>query len=129
MTTTATTTMIAADDDDDDTGQDDDDDDDDDVGDDASSSTMSNEGDNRNRDNGEDACASRPWRRHWQRVLSCSRGQGSKIIPSFIFVVNNIISLYDLWLAIFWKVNSNRGRASPATLVEGWGIIQYFMSR
>ena len=110
--------MIAMDDDDDDTGQDDDDDDDDDVGNDAS----------RNRDNGEDACASRQWQRHWQRILSCSRGQGSKIIPSFIFVVNNIISLYDLWLAIFWKVNSNRGRASPATLVEGWGIIQYFMS-
>jgi hypothetical protein len=104
-TTTATTTMIAMDDDNDNTRRDDDDDDDDDedAGDGAtSSSTMSNKGDNRNCDNSEDACASRQFRRHWQRVLSCSRGQGSKIIPSFI-CFNNIILLYDLWLASFWN--------------------------
>jgi hypothetical protein len=104
-TTTATTTMIATDDNDDDIGRDDDDDDDDDddaVDDATSSNTMSNEGDNRNCDNGEDACTLRQCQRHWQRVLSCSRGQGSKIIPSFI-CSNNIILSYDLWLASFWN--------------------------
>jgi hypothetical protein len=68
------------------TGRDDnDDDDDDDVGTNASS-TMSNEGNNRNCNNGEDTCAStatmpahQRWQRHWQRVLSHSRGQGNKI--------------------------------------------------
>jgi hypothetical protein len=39
--------------------------------------------------------------RHWQRILSRGRGQGNKIIPSFLFV-NNIISSYDPWLAFFW---------------------------
>jgi hypothetical protein len=75
--------MIATDDDVDDTGRDGDDDDNDDAGNNASS-TMSDEGDNRNRDNGEDACASLQWQQHWQRVLSCGRGQGNKIFPSFI---------------------------------------------
>jgi len=28
--------------------------------------------------------AHRRRRRHWQRILSCGRGQGNKIIPSFI---------------------------------------------
>jgi hypothetical protein len=28
--------------------------------------------------------AHRRWRRHWQRILSRGRGQGNKIIPSFI---------------------------------------------
>ena len=99
--------MIAMDDNIDDTGGDDSDDDnnhDNNAGDNASSTT-SDEGDNHNRNNGEEACASmatmpRHWRRlqHWQRVLSCGRGQGNKIILS----VNNISS-YDPWLAIFWN--------------------------
>ncbi len=91
MTTMATTTTIVTDDDVDDTARDDDaDDNDDDVGNDASS-MMSNEGDNRNHDNGKDACASTAmtpvhWRRrrHWQRVLSRGRGKCNKIIPCFI---------------------------------------------
>ena len=70
-----TTKMNAMDDDVDNTGRDSDDDNDDDAGNNASS-TMSGEGDNRNHDNGEE--------QHWQRILSCGRGQGNKIIPSFI---------------------------------------------
>ena len=90
---TATTMTIAMDDDIDDTRQDDNDDDgdhDDDAGDEASSTT-SDEGDNHNRDNGKDAYAltattpgHRRQQQHWQRVLSCGRGQGNKIIPCFI---------------------------------------------
>ncbi len=93
MTMTATTMTIAMDDNIDDTGRDDNDDNsnhDDDAGNEASSTT-SNEGDNRNRDNGKDAyalTATTPghWQRqrHWQLVLSCGRGQDNKIIPSFI---------------------------------------------
>jgi len=46
--------------------------------------------------------AHRQRQRHWQRILSRGRGQGNKIIP-YLFVVYNIISSYDPWLAIFWN--------------------------
>ena len=70
----------------DDTGQDDNDDDDDDDGGNDASSTTSNEGDN--------------------HVFSRGRGQGNKIIPSFICCFNKISS-YDPWLAMFISLTSN----------------------
>ena len=79
--TMATTTTIEMDDDVDDTGQDNDADNDvDDAGNDASS-MMSDEGDNPST-----AMMHAHWGRqqHWQRILSCGRGQGNEIIPSFI---------------------------------------------
>jgi hypothetical protein len=68
-----------------------------------------NDNDNDSNDN---VVAQTPahWRRrqHWQRILSCGRG------------LNNIISSYDPWLAFFgMNANSNRGRASPASLLQG----------
>ena len=77
--------MIATDDVVDDTGRDNDDNDNDDAGNDASST---DKGDNCNCDNGKDACSSRRRRRHWQRVLSCGRGQGNTYFL-LLFVVNN----------------------------------------
>ncbi len=72
-TTTATTRTIATDDDVDDTGQDNDADGNGDSAGDDASSTTSDKGDNRNRDNGEDAC----YRRQQRLCISDGNDTGS----------------------------------------------------
>ena len=89
---------VAMDEDVDDTGQDDDNDDDDDDGGDDASSTTSDEGDN--------------------RVLSRGRGQGIKKNPS-LFLLTTFHCMIDGKLFFGMSINSNRGRASPATLLQG----------